>query len=641
MPASKVFEHPVLKELKTLVFYFPSLNEPDFKKCCGQKKLQARQCLKDVKQDKRLQAEKLWDSFKDIKELPNDDEFYSDVQHFLSLIHCSSHHRGVQTRFNDWKQLRVANNLEQTRIIDFSYASSEASLPGTPEQSSIFDSPIERDVTPFSSPLTECDTPRTPCKSPSSDTYYFIEDTPSKIIYRSPVSIETEEEPAIAEINTKDVSILTINPTSTAFDEPSNTEKCDVVERITERCAISSQESSNKTPIVAVKEVVEQASTVIVEDTIAQKKSPFLSRGPIKQQGAYVAGIGYGFPKRKGSLRDDSSVVREFYKYLTPSQLEEGRVYVLQHNEHDDIFKIGFTKSTASQRSSQPGNCYSENTRAIYQSDAPFVGAMKAERLAQASLHDRNMYITKCDKCGHGHREWFRSTKETILETVKLMEGFIRLPAYELQDGKMKLSAVANEMVKTMCNFSTKKLGIIMASYQESNMIEYDSEKPIGTKLMSTTQTTVCEVTAEAPDQSVEVKEPSTQLSVPPSTDSKESSPSMGTKVGRVFKGARKSFGHIKDKIQPGRSRESTPESDNAQDNSQDEPDIWQKAEELMAGFFWSIVPENSKPENCFENGEKPREFHSLVGAVERTTAKFKEDFARAAKAEDDAASGL
>ncbi|KAM0552487.1 hypothetical protein ACHAPJ_007815 [Fusarium lateritium] len=643
MSASEFFEHPVLRELGTLVFYLPSLNGPDFKKCRGRVDQKARQCLLDVRADKQEQAKNLWEDFKNMKTLLDGDEFYFDVQRFLSLIHCNSHQPAAQIRFNDWKQLRDVNNLKQTRVIDFSYASSEASLPGTPEQSSVFDSPTERDMTPFSSPPAEDDTPRTPCKSPSSDIYSFIQDTPSKIVYRSPTSIEAEEEPAIAEVNTKDVSIVTINPTSTAYEAPSKIEKSGViVESVTELGPISSPEPSKRIQIVAAKEVVtEQASTVAVEDTIAQQKSPFLSKNPIKQQGAYVAGIGYSFPKRTGSLRDDSSVVREFYKYLTPDQLKEGRVYILQHNEHEDVFKIGFTRSTASQRSSQSGNCYSENTRAIYESDTPFVGAMKAERLAQASLQDRNLYITKCDKCGHGHREWFQSTKQTILEAVKLMEGFVRLPAYELQDGKMKLSVVGNEMVKTMCNFSTKKLGIIMASYQESNMIEYDSGKHIETKLMSTTQTTVCEVTAEAPDQPVEVEEPPTQLLVPSSIDSKEPSPSMGTKFGNVYRGARKNFDHMKDKIQRRRSRETTPESENTQDNSQDEPDIWKKAEELMAGLLWSIVPENSKPENCFENGEKPRELHSLVGAAERTAAKFKEDFARAARAEDDAASGL
>ncbi|KAF4958550.1 hypothetical protein FSARC_10984 [Fusarium sarcochroum] len=634
MNTPEVSECPVLKELKPLIIYFPSLEDPKFNECHERLGSRERKCKKHSRKERQWEAKKLWGDFKHMKKCPNDDEFYISVERFLTLIHCTGHYeKKVLERFSDWKQTRKA---------DMAYASSETSLPGTPgtpEQSSLFESSFEGGVTPFSSPPAEDDTPRTPSKSPSSDIYSFIEDTPSKIVDQSPIFIKAEEEPAIEDVNTKNESIITINATSTTLDTYPDTGKSNtVVESITEIKVASSSEPANGIPIVSTKEVVvEQASTVVVEKTIAPQNDPLVGKDPISQQGVYVAGLGYSLPKRTGSLRDDSPIIREFYKCLTSDQQKEGRVYVLKHNEHDDIFKIGFTKITASERNLQSKNCYGKNTEILYESRTPFPGAMKAERLAHVSLKNESLHITHCNMCGHGHTEWFRGSRTTILDTVKLMEAFVSFPAYEPRDGKMKLSSVGGLMIKTICDFSNKNLETAMTKYKESSRIEFDSGKSIETNVITAAQITVSEVAAEVPLESIEHEEQSSQEAALRLTDIKLPNPSMGTKLGRLIGGARKSIDHMKDKIQHVRSREITPESDSAQD----ELDTWRRAEELMAGLLWGIVPENSKPENCFREDKGPREWSSLKNALEQTVAKFKEDFKRAAKAEDDASNAL
>ncbi|KAK7417290.1 hypothetical protein QQX98_004724 [Neonectria punicea] len=173
-----------------------------------------------------------------------------------------------------------------------------------------------------------------------------------------------------------------------------------------------------------------------------------------------IIGVGVASLVRKGSLRDHAPVFSEIYKPLTAIQKEHGIVYVLGHKTEEGLFKIGWTRTTARKRLNQAGNCYGANAEIIHETrDGPFFAAHKAEKLAQTVLRHHNLAIVECEQCGGGHREWFRASREMVIDTVEVMETFVRIPAYESNDGDVwKLSAAAYKNIKSMCDFSSAKL---------------------------------------------------------------------------------------------------------------------------------------------------------------------------------------
>ncbi|CRK11761.1 hypothetical protein HYQ45_013232 [Verticillium longisporum] len=132
--------------------------------------------------------------------------------------------------------------------------------------------------------------------------------------------------------------------------------------------------------------------------------------------------------RRKSSVRDPSPFLAEMYKYLTETQRREGIVYVLAHTEDPALFKIGYTGFSAENRLAQSNHCYKANTQIIHETQGgPFFE--KAEKLARLALRNENLVVTACLQCGKRHREWFRTSRETVIETVESMERLVKLPA--------------------------------------------------------------------------------------------------------------------------------------------------------------------------------------------------------------------
>ncbi|KAH8171384.1 hypothetical protein LIA77_08151 [Sarocladium implicatum] len=166
---------------------------------------------------------------------------------------------------------------------------------------------------------------------------------------------------------------------------------------------------------------------------------------------AYIANFGKTALARTGSLRDPSPIFAELYKPLHSKQDCNGIVYVLKNSARDDLFKIGYTRSTVEGRLKQANNCWRSNSDVVslYQSPSPFFAAHKAEQLAQVTLKNHRLDVKECAVCGGGHREWFRASESVVVETVRAMERFVRLPAYEqTEDGKWKLSDRYSSILK-------------------------------------------------------------------------------------------------------------------------------------------------------------------------------------------------
>ncbi|EEY22012.1 predicted protein [Verticillium alfalfae VaMs.102] len=142
--------------------------------------------------------------------------------------------------------------------------------------------------------------------------------------------------------------------------------------------------------------------------------------------------------RHKSAVRDPPPFLAEMYKCLTKTQETEGIVYVLAHTEDPALFKIGYTGSSAEKRLAQSNGCYKANTQIIHETHGgPFFAARKAEKLARLALRHENLVVTACPECGKRHMEWFRTPRETVIETVESMERLVQLPAYERVDGNV------------------------------------------------------------------------------------------------------------------------------------------------------------------------------------------------------------
>ncbi|KAI6752793.1 hypothetical protein HG530_013545 [Fusarium avenaceum] len=645
MASSENSQHPVFKEFEIFVRHLPSLDDAPgkFTHCLGQTKVGAK-CGRPNAKSKHKDAEDLWKSFKGKDKCPDDLAFYENIDFFLKIVHCPKHLEEVALPlFNNWKQHR-ADNLSCTSLpstsadsslidhdilpplvpltkddtpqtpgkrasFSLSYNSDEASLPGTPDSDRVFDSPNDCNMTPFSSPPTvDYNTPQTWKESSNSGSDGFFL-SPSRRLFESPSS-HVDKDKSTTDGYQKTTSTVAISTISTTVDAPGDVGKPSVVvETVTEINTVSSQEHSKELPIILKKEV--NIEKTVTEVSIAQANDPVVDNPPV---GNLTVGKS---PKRKGSLNGQVLFHTEIYKPLVATQLKDGIVYVLKHNKRDDMFKIGFSKHNVDERLKQPRNCYRGSYASIYESER-FRGAQKAEALANSFLRDMKPDMTPCYKCGATHRELFQGAKETIVSTVQAMEGFVRDGAYEeVEGGVWKLSAYAHKKVTKMFNFSLK----VLASEEPQGGPDHTQPKSefgsasgsvdiIDAQSIAVEHTSIVEVAADIPIKSTEVDE-STSKSTPLP---KKSRPSLGTVLGKV-----------RNKIS-GPSRESTPEVEDAQESSK--TPIF--TEENIVKTLWFLIPDEDKPENCFEDGKGPRTWGSLAKGVDKVKDKLIGDYTKA-----------
>lgn len=173
--------------------------------------------------------------------------------------------------------------------------------------------------------------------------------------------------------------------------------------------------------------------------------------------------------RRQVSLRDRSPLMQEIYRHLTLTDQKPGVVYILEHVQIPELWKIGWTGRSAEERLGDHDNCYGKAARVLYQTEGgSFSGAYKAEKLAHAFLRENNLDVTECDRCGKGHTEWFRGPEGKVRGAVTLMENLVKLPGYELRDGKMRLSAEIHALIDKTWEMSMDKLSELAAT-KETN----------------------------------------------------------------------------------------------------------------------------------------------------------------------------
>ncbi|KAK1238006.1 hypothetical protein MKX08_002585 [Trichoderma sp. CBMAI-0020] len=291
------------------------------------------------------------------------------------------------------------------------------------------------------------------------------------------------------------------------------------------------------------------ALTSDVHNTVVAKEDDSARKTPVDER---IVSL-----QRNGSLRDHSRVFQVISSHPTADEMREGVVYIFEDNDNPSLYKIRWSSKSAEETLKQPNNCYGVNTKVVYETQR-FAGAPHAEKLARVILQHAHICVLPCEKCKGGHTEWFTAQGETVRQTVMQVEGFVRMPAYTLQDGEYKLSPEAySRVVKQMCDFSIDKMGELM------------HKNPGGHEAAKSTLV-LCESISVAPLTPPDTPRPSTRDIFFETQDANESLVSLssqtsrktrlstGTKVARKLKHFVTAKNTVKEYLT--RSRGSTPE---------------------------------------------------------------------------------
>ncbi|RGP81692.1 hypothetical protein FLONG3_179 [Fusarium longipes] len=604
--------HPVLEELATLFRLYPSpLETPNFEKCLV-KTIKGHCCTRSAKIPE--DATKLWNEFKKMGKYPVRDAFYADINRFIQSSQCGSHIKTSDRLFKEWKKEHCAyHNLtdaptEPSRGVQeldrvLKEDPDEAPQPETPE-SEIFDSSCFSDTSPFPTPLTEPDAPRTPIKGPAPVFDIHTSGIQPEALGHVPSSVADGETPSISSI-TKEISTLSLSHARQVSDMLPINGKPATAEGISEYDYVSWQQTTEAPSVVpARKPIAEQINS----DAKATK---------VEDNEIAIEGIGMGHLNRRGTLKRQSPILKALTTPPTLYQRKRGIVYVLQHTKNERIFKIGFSEYDANTRRNQSGNCYKINTEVIYESETAFAGAHKAEQLAHVFLGNRNLQVAECESCRKGHKEWYYDPTETVIvSTLQVMEDFVRMPAYELkagqeEEGELVLSQEAERRIKAMCNISIQGLQGPESTQKEAAMVEVDSRESVQADFLSATHTAVPLNMADVPIESVEREGLSNEpLAKPPQKTRVSSAATIGWWTGT-----------FKKKVQQKLSRENTPEPDEFREPPKGPNPI----EKFSVGLLWAL--KGGKSEETSKGEGISAEWNSFVQAVVDRKDKFKKEF--------------
>ncbi|RYP46795.1 hypothetical protein DL768_007037 [Monosporascus sp. mg162] len=524
-------EHPVFKELITILRHIDICSNPEdweFEKCRASAKRTKSRCKNSPKN--RKEAEGLCSHFRVMKECPETDEFFGQLEEFLTASHCYIHGLKAVKSFEEWKKIRA-----------------KAVPSSTDRPPTISDD--DHDGTPRSFHATATTQPMNPVVGK---------------VKRPEVTSETNHK-AYVHVETITHGISTMAITT--------------------------------------------VGQINVIDNHGNAKVTTAER---------IFGLGLTSLQRKESLRNHAPVFSEIHRPLTSVQKIYGIVYVLEHKFKRGLFKIGWTRTTAEKRLKQAGNCSGSNAEIIHQTrGGPFFAASKAEKLAQTVLRHHNLTITECEQCGGGHREWFRAPREMVVETVEIMETFVRLPAYESKDDQTwKLSDVAYEAIRTMCEFSTSRLRSAITIERPSTD---ESPGALSAQLKPEAVAHVVE-TAIPPrpqdsDESMDGKKLSATIeAVDSGKGANGAKRFLGAGAARILKGVVRKVEGVGDHMGQilNRSREGTPEleGDDKTENlgtgnegGSETGDV----KDAVIGIFLSLFPEDIKPRISDMNIKEPR----------------------------------
>jgi hypothetical protein len=325
----------------------------------------------------------------------------------------------------------------------------------------------------------------------------------------------------------------------------------------------------------------------------------------------HIEGLGVTDLRRRGSVRDKSLVLKEIYKHPTAEDMKTGVVYILRHRRIKNLYKVGFTKKTAQRRHSHANNCYGTDTDVVYETEGgPFAGSFKAEKIAHCILEEQKLWVKKCEQCDRSHREWFMADFKVVLRAVHLAEQFLRLPAYDVIDSEMKLSAKAHAMLEPLI-FNVDKLEVILSTQKtEVQVIEpqKDGSETVTTSVAK--EVTITSIETVAPEDTVPAEQEQ--------AGRKLRSQNLGGRIGIWGNKAKKAVRKFSNPVSRGASPE-VEEGGMAQTPA--------STEELFVKLTWAVMPEEVKASYGGTASDRPRAFSDLKDTVRQYGRDFGEAF--------------
>ncbi|GJD03178.1 hypothetical protein ColKHC_12003 [Colletotrichum higginsianum] len=412
-------EYPVLKEVIDIVKGFDKQPNPenwDYERCPADKKTSVGRCSMIIKSANKKRANELLVHFKLLKECPATEEFLSQLKDFLYISHCQHHRTDVISSFERWRHLHAKSSISMTGQDPSSFKDNSDDISLYFDAKSISQATSSTTSDPASSEST----------SPDEDTKF-----------------------AQVEVVTDGISTMVIASAGINSSDAQDGKREQVLDTglVTE----------------GISTLAVASASIIPDDANDERPQQMI-------------GLGLVTPRRKKSIQEDCRVINEIYKDLTAKQTKHGIVYVLRHVKHEGLYKIGWTKTTVKDRLNQSGNCCKFNTTTVYESPGEqFPGAAKVEKLVHEMLRFHNVKVSECAYCKKGHNEWFKAPKETVLNHIKVMECFVKLPAYTSENGeRWKLSGPAYDIVRRMTNITPAMIHMAMAGIED--LVETKSE---------------------------------------------------------------------------------------------------------------------------------------------------------------------
>ncbi|KAL7900936.1 hypothetical protein HDV63DRAFT_370010 [Trichoderma sp. SZMC 28014] len=549
MSSKKPRPNPVfqaLAEIQRNTDVCPNPQDSDFE-ACRTKTIKGERCRnRPCKKEERWHTPSLLFEFQNMTECPNNQGFHEKMKTFVTYTHCKGKHRNkVLEAFDAWKKKEVTDELNSERsptpspqLIEISTAQPVTAaalqlLPSTPARSiASADYATSDDGSSFVESIadTRSVTSNTTCMTSLPNTP-LRNGTVSRFVGEDVAEEEYVGEP----VHEKDVFI----------DDKKN-EK-----------AIQEDFKHNAFEVVATKEGILRENVItsdIKQEHDGERTRDYIFitrtnatpsereyndeiRDEEEEEETAIEGLGIISIQRTLSLRDHSPVFQVINSHPTPAKMEEGVVYILEHDKNPLLFKIGWSSKSAKERLRQPRNCYGKNTKIFYETKR-FVGAPQAEKIAQVILRHANIRVSECPHCQGGHREWFAAPRKTVQETVMHVEEFLQMPAYTLQDEVYKLSPEVYEgVVKQMCDFSVARFGELMhGSREKREEKKISGDILIDAKMLLPLARLANEPIASASDRLFELQEDSKSFVSTSSNDTKSQNLSAGAKLMRKVK---------------------------------------------------------------------------------------------------------
>lgn len=348
-----------------------------------------------------------------------------------------------------------------------------------------------------------------------------------------------------------------------------------------------------------------------------------------------IIGLGLTKLERKGSLSDPTQVFGEIFKHLTPKQQTHGVVYIRESELEKDLFMISWT-GQGEDKLNERKTCDALNSKIIYTSPGgSFFAAPKAGKLIQTVLRHHNLTVEKCDHCQGGHRNWFRAPRRMVLETAEIMENFVRLPAYESLDNEnWKLSTIAREKIRVMCEFSPERLRDAIGEAEKTTAENEGDEDP------SLQQTQGSLPDAETLDikSSSQSSNPSDPSEASDSTkDNKDQRFSGGAFYGKKARSFTRGFEKAKARLSDGMNQfRKKGQEASSRKHERDEAG-GKDAHEAVAGIFISLMPEEARNGEEQIKNKETRPGTSWLTTKVQQFANFLSEFEEEWKREDEA----